>query len=360
MERFAYQLSLHPQSDMSRCLAELFCVIRFSELDCEELDSIIEWGMTTHDPAVLRHCLGMLLSMAPDAPDRAAKLLQSVLTDSSVTAAISQDSLASVCYVKLCWALYKVRKDAAYLKVLCAVAQETAEAPSLLAMELLCQLPYDVLSAMGRDGASGNGGDIACLLSPVELLQFIAATVDQRCTSYAQNSDNLGLTTVCQIVTNLCKPLITHFGSRNAVSGSPAMEAIQQSLNSLYATLNPFSTSISIFLQTSVLKVMIWLMNPPQDEDSKTQYYELMRRTKAMTLPVSIAQEVLSQLVSRALSTPSFSHFAVEVSWAWFLQNPDTVTIDTLLGAWHACFALHDVVNCEYTLDVGEATECQK
>ena len=129
------------------------------------------------------------------------------------------------------------------------------------------------------------------------------------------------MTTVCQIVTNLCKPLITHFGSRNAVSGSPAMEAIQQSLNSLYATLNPFSTSISIFLQTSVLKVMIWLMNPPQDEDSKTQYYELMRRTKAMTLPVSIA---------------------------------------TLLGAWHACFALHDVVNCEYTLNVGEATECQK
>lgn len=345
---------------MSRCLAELFCVIRFSELECEELDSVIEWGMATQDPAVLRHCLGMLLSMAPDASDRAAKLLQSVLTDTTITSAISQDSLASVCYVKLCWALYRVRKDAAYLKVLCTVAQAPAEAPSLLAMELLCQLPYDVLSEMGRDGGRGKGGDVSAARSPVELLQFIATTVDQRCTTYAQNSDNLGLTAVCQIVTNLCKPLITHFGSRNAVSGSPAMDAIQQSLNSLYATLNPFSTSLSIYLQTSVLKVMIWLMNPPQDEDSKAQYYELMKRTKAMTLPVSIAQEVLTQLVSRALSTPSFSHFAVEVGWAWFLQNPDTVTIDTLLGAWHACFALHDVVNCEYTLNVREGMECQQ
>lgn len=143
---------------MSHCLAELFCIIRFCELDCEELDAIIQWGVTTSDPAVLRHCLGMLLAIAPEAPERAARLLHDTITNASTAAVISQDTLASVCYVKLCWALYKAKKDAAYLRVLCRCAQEPAEAPSLLAMELLCQLPFETLSAMNGEGASGNGG----------------------------------------------------------------------------------------------------------------------------------------------------------------------------------------------------------
>ncbi|OAO12758.1 hypothetical protein AV274_5546, partial [Blastocystis sp. ATCC 50177/Nand II] len=107
------------RSDMSHCLAELFCIIRFCELDCEELDAIIQWGVTTSDPAVLRHCLGMLLAIAPEAPERAARLLHDTITNASTAAVISQDTLASVCYVKLCWALYKAKKDAAYLRVLC-------------------------------------------------------------------------------------------------------------------------------------------------------------------------------------------------------------------------------------------------
>ena len=80
---------------MSHCLAELFCIIRFCELDCEELDSIIQWGVTTSDPAVLRHCLGMLLAIAPEAPERAARLLHDTITNASTAAVISQDCCAS-------------------------------------------------------------------------------------------------------------------------------------------------------------------------------------------------------------------------------------------------------------------------
>ena len=181
----------------------------------------------------------------------------------------------------------------------------------------------------------------------------LAAAVEKRCKGYAASEDNIGLTSVCRVVINLSKCLITHFGSLAAISGSPALVAVQAALGSLYATLLPFSNSISIYLQTSVLKVMIWLVNPPTDEASTQRYLELVQRTKAMKLPVSIAQEVLTQLVGRALSTPTLSHFAVEVAWTWFLQNPETVTVDTLLSAWHACFSLHDIVNCEYTLNVG-------
>ena len=185
------------------------------------------------------------------------------------------------------------------------------------------------------------------------MLQILAAAVEKRCKGYAASEDNIGLTSVCRVVINLSKCLITHFGSLAAISGSPALVAVQAALGSLYATLLPFSNSISIYLQTSVLKVMIWLVNPPTDEASTQRYLELVQRTKAMKLPVSIAQEVLTQLVGSALSTPTLSHFAVEVAWTWFLQNPETVTVDTLLSAWHACFSLHDIVNCEYTLNVG-------
>lgn len=97
---------------------------------------------------------------------------------------------------------------------------------------------------------------------------------------------------------------------------------------------------------------MIWLVNPPTDETSRVQYIDLVKRTTALRLPESVAREVLQQLSGRAVSTPSLSHFAVEVSWTWFLQNPLSVTVDTLTTSWHACFSLRDVVNCEYTLNV--------
>ena len=44
---------------MASCLPELFCVLRYCELDCEEMNALIQWGMTTADPAVIRHCLGI-------------------------------------------------------------------------------------------------------------------------------------------------------------------------------------------------------------------------------------------------------------------------------------------------------------
>lgn len=98
---------------------------------------------------------------------------------------------------------------------------------------------------------------------------------------------------------------------------------------------------------------MIWLVNPPQNEENRAEYLHLVRRTTAMQLPVAIAREILQQLANRALSTPSLSHFAVEVAWAWFVQNPMTVTVDTLAMSWHACFSLRDLKNIEYTMDVG-------
>ena len=96
---------------------------------------------------------------------------------------------------------------------------------------------------------------------------------------------------------------------------------------------------------------MIWLVNSPTDETSRSQYIDLVKRTTAMKLPEDVAREILQQLSGRAVSTPSLSHFAVE-AWAWFLQNPLTVTVDSLTTSWHACFSLRDIVNCEYTLNV--------
>ena len=98
--------------------------------------------------------------------------------------------------------------------------------------------------------------------------------------------------------------------------------------------------------------MMIWLVNSPTDETSRSQYIDLVKRTTAMKLPEDVAREILQQLSGRAVSTPSLSHFAVEVAWAWFLQNPLTVTVDSLTTSWHACFSLRDIVNCEYTLNV--------
>ena len=95
-------------------------------------------------------------------------------------------------------------------------------------------------------------------------------------------------------------------------------------------------------------------MNPPQTEENRAEYIELVKRTIVMQLPVSIAREILEQLATRAISTPSLSHFAVEVAWAWFVQNPMTVTVDTLANSWHACFSLRDLKNIEYTMDVSD------
>ena len=61
---------------MQSCLPELFCILRYCNLDCTEMDSLIQWGLTTGDPAVLRHCLGMILSLSEKSPERAAALLK--------------------------------------------------------------------------------------------------------------------------------------------------------------------------------------------------------------------------------------------------------------------------------------------
>ena len=175
----------------------------------------------------------------------------------------------------------------------------------------------------------------------------------QRCVAFAEANDNLGLIAICRIVILLSKCLMTHFNSRIEIAGTPAMDAVQQSLNVINETLSSFSNNASIYLQNSILKVKIWMVNPPKDEDAVKEYRELVRSTKAMKLPTGIAREILQQIVNRGLSTPSLSHFAVEVAWAWFLENPMTVTVDALIGCWHACFSLHDVSNTEYVLNVG-------
>ena len=68
---------------MQSCLPELFCILRYCNLDCTEMDSLIQWGLTTGDPAVLRHCLGMILSLSEKSPERAAALLKPCLADPS-------------------------------------------------------------------------------------------------------------------------------------------------------------------------------------------------------------------------------------------------------------------------------------
>ena len=139
--------------------------------------------------------------------------------------------------------------------------------------------------------------------------------------AFAGNNDNLGLIAICRVVINLSKSLMTHFNSRSEITGTPAMDAAQQALNTINETLSSFTNNASIYLQNSILKVKIWMVNPPKDEESRKEYRELVRYTKEMKLPTEIAREILQQIVNRGLSTPSLSHFAVEVSWAWFLDN---------------------------------------
>ena len=140
---------------MQSCLPELFCVLRYCNLDCSEMDALIQWGLTTGDPAVLRHCLGMLLSLSEKAPERVATLLKPCLSDPSV---IESDSLASVCLLRLCFALYATSKEPQYLQTLCRFASSGMESSSLQAMELLSQLPYDVLARLNVAGGAGDGG----------------------------------------------------------------------------------------------------------------------------------------------------------------------------------------------------------
>ena len=122
------------------------------------MDDLIQWGMSTADPSVIRQCLGMMLSFVEETPGRVTPLLHAALTDSNITDAITSDPLSSSCYVRLCWCLYNVNDDPDYLKVLCSTAQQDTEASSLLAMELLCQLPYSILNSLQVNGESGNGG----------------------------------------------------------------------------------------------------------------------------------------------------------------------------------------------------------
>ena len=173
-----------------------------------------------------------------------------------------------------------------------------------------------------------------------------------RCSAYAENNDNIGLIAICRLVTLLSRSLMNEFQSRSEIKGSPAMEATRNALNTINTTLSAFSNNASIYLQNSILKVKIWMVNPPKDEESRKEYIELVRQTKEMKLPTEIAREILQQIVNRGLSTPSLSHFAVEVAWAWFIDNPMTLTIDAMISAWHACFSLHDVSNIEYILNV--------
>ena len=145
---------------MSQCLSELFCVLRYCNLDCNEMDNLINWGMKTGEPSVIRHCLGMMLSFVESNPARVSPLLQAALSDSTVASAISSDALSSVCYVRLCWRLYESNKDVSYLKVLCSLAQQPIEASSLLAMEFLCSLSFNELNAFNLNGDAGNGGKL--------------------------------------------------------------------------------------------------------------------------------------------------------------------------------------------------------
>ena len=137
-----------PQSYLSSCLPELFCILHYSSLDCTELDEIITWGLSSQDVGVLRHCLGMLLSLFEVNPARAQTLLSSMLSDQALATLISEDEIASVCSIRCCWALYQATKSDAVLKYLAAMACQGVVASRMLAMELLSLLPYEVLSTL--------------------------------------------------------------------------------------------------------------------------------------------------------------------------------------------------------------------
>lgn len=103
---------------------------------------------------MLRHCLGMLLSLFSVAPSRAQTLLSSVLSDASLSQLISEDGIASVCAIRCCWALYQATKNASALSYLASMACQGVVASRLLAMELLCQLPYEVLSTLSTPSST--------------------------------------------------------------------------------------------------------------------------------------------------------------------------------------------------------------
>ena len=148
---------------MSVCLAELFSILRYCELEGNEVDSLIEWGMKTCDPSVIRNCLGMMLSSVNTSPDRMSTLLQTVMNDGEVASVVSSDALSCVCYIRLCWSLYEMKKEVSYLKVLCSLAQQEVEASSMQAMEFLSTLPYVELVKLNKDGEAGNGGKFQLL-----------------------------------------------------------------------------------------------------------------------------------------------------------------------------------------------------
>ena len=227
---------------MQRCLAELFCVLRYCNLDCAEVDSLIQWGLTTGDAAVLRHCMGMLLSLSDEAPQRVVSFLQPCLNDQNLLKSIANDNMAAICFVRVCYALYTVTKDSVYLRHICAYIDYEADSIMLLSLELLSQLPYDLLSGLNKDGNPGSG----------ELIQVIAEKANTRCTEFHQNNDTLGIIAICRIVINLGKALIPTFGSRDSIKGSPVLDATKVALDGLYNTLQMHGSSISIYMQTSV------------------------------------------------------------------------------------------------------------
>ena len=295
----------------------------------------------------------MILSLIAVSPSRGESPHIAMLSNRSVAAIIAQDTIASACYIRCCWALYNSTSNASYLSVLCQMTQQPNEASALLAMELLSLLPFDTLSGYTVTGANGNGGPLCQPPSSVELIQSMAEMLRTLCTQHASEKDNVGLVAVSRVLVNLAKCLILHFGSRAAIRGSAQMDATRAAFDVIYATLMPFMTSISMYLQTAVLKVMIWLVDVPRDEAAQQQYADLVRNTRAMVLPTTTSGEILQQLAGRAASTPALAYFPMEVSWGWLQQNPLRVSVNNLLATWKACFALHDLENCGNVVNVG-------
>lgn len=184
----------------------------------------------------------MLLSLSEEAPQRVVPLLQPCLNDSNLIGIIASDNLAAICFIRLCYALYLVTKDGVYLRHICSYTNYEADSSMLLSLELLSQLPYETLSSLNKDGNPGSG----------ELIQVIAEKAHARCVEFNTNNDTLGIIAICRIVINLGKALIPTFGSRDDIKGSPVLEATKVALDGLYNTLLPYSTSISIYVQTSV------------------------------------------------------------------------------------------------------------
>lgn len=87
----------------------------------------------------------------------------------------------------------------------------------------------------------------------IEIIQHIAKEISSRCQEYVSSNDTLGIVAVCRVTMCLAKTLITQFGSRTAITGSPVLDATRDALNKLYELLLPHATSISIYVQTSVV-----------------------------------------------------------------------------------------------------------